>query len=137
MFRRIDSKYQSKAISMIIIGRISKQSHRGICCILYMHDDYIRASDTFNGPRQRVFRILNIGRTEPSWTFLHSVNTISAINFPFRNDRENSKSFRFKRWRGEGRRGGEQRQETGRKRETECNELCMKASIRGLSEHSP
>lgn len=66
-----------------------------------------------------------------SWTFLHSVNTISAINFPFRNDRERIPKV------SDSKGGEEQRQETERKRETECNELCMKASIRGLSEHSP
>jgi len=69
------------------------------------------------------------------------VNAISAINFFFRNDRENSKSFRFKRWRGtkaaEKARGGGKGGERERERERESNELCMKASIRGLSEHSP
>jgi len=53
------------------------------------------------------------------------VNAISAINFFFRNDRENSKSFRFKRWRGtkaaEKARGGGKGRERERERERVMN----------------
>ena len=63
------------------------------------------------------------GRRCKTRSFLGDVNAASAINFPV--GEGNSKSFRFKR-RRVAERGGRRR----------GHELCMKASIRGLSERA-